>query len=367
MEKTEEILHKTIKRINQMTDNLESDKEKIKEQLDILIKIFQDVVNNSIFSPNESFEEILTENLRYLLVPFYQGEVLLLLQENREKNLSIVVRFYEEFFKVLQDYKFLDKTSVEQYNTLFNEIVEAENKGKENSNNYEKISQKQEKLSRPDMSKMTIEREAKIQEYKYKKSLLDKIALAEKKNEDYSRDFWIDYLNLSWKKMIENMKAIKMELESMSFLKNMKKEGKYQDFSAPVKQTGKMEVMKITPDNIKNLDPQNKLMQNLMFGNSNCNDCTNVENIIDNKLNYKDKVFRNPNPTTMTMDEFAELQMKTMEENQVKEQISSVKKAEEDELSDADEEVDARRKKEKRDWDDWKDLNEKGMGNKGGK
>ena len=54
MEKTEEILHKTIKRINQMTDNLESDKENIKEQLDILMKIFQDVVNNSIFSPNES-------------------------------------------------------------------------------------------------------------------------------------------------------------------------------------------------------------------------------------------------------------------------------------------------------------------------
>ena len=77
---------------------------------------------------------------------------------------------------------------------------------------------------------MTKSRDEKIKEYKLKKALIDAIKIAEKRNEDNSREYWVNYLSLSWKKVIENLRTIKMEFESLSFIKNMKDSGKYNDF-----------------------------------------------------------------------------------------------------------------------------------------
>lgn len=360
------------RKVLEMQDNLVTDKDQIIKQFDILADVMKEVASNCFFSPNETFEEILTENLRFLLTPFYQGELFMLLQENRDKNFKLVLQFYDEFFKILKNYKFVSKEEIDLYNFLYLEAISAETKGKENSDNYEKLldsERKKETKKIPDLTGISQDREAKIKEYKYKKSLLESIKLAEKRGEDESREYWTNYISLSWKKMLDNLRAIKMEFETLAFLGRMKESGKYNDFSKPqVNQVDKkMEMLKITPDNINKLNPDNKLLNSVIMGNPDCGDCTDINKLIDNKINTKEQVFRNPNPTTMTLDEFADKQIIMMQEQKIAEEQSKVRQKAEEDFSDNDEEIDDRRKKEKRAWDDWKDLNEKGAGNKMGK
>jgi hypothetical protein len=111
-------------------------------------------------------------------------------------------------------------------------------------------------------------------------------------------------------------------------------------------------------------DGQTKLLNSINFG---CGEgCSNMNSILDKRINYKEEIFRNPNQPTMTLDEFADKQIILMEQQKENEEISKKRQKEDEELSDQDEEVDDRRKKEKRMWDDWKDLHEKGSGNKMG-
>jgi len=367
-------LVKSIRYINEMQENCDYDEEKVKKQLNNLNLIFKDVTRQSLFSPNESFDEIHSENLKFLLIPFYQGELIFLLQdrEKREKNLKLVLQFYEEFFKILKNYEFIDKEQIDLYNSMYLEALSASSKGKENADQVDKLIEQEKKKETPkrhDLEMMSKDRETKIKEYKQKKELLERIKFAEKRNEDDTRDYWVDYLNMSWKKMLENLRSFKMEFESIAFFENMKKNGKYNDFSKPntSKQNKKLESLKITPENMKTLNSENKLLNNVMFGDDKCGPCTNINNVIENKLNFKDTVFRNRNPTTMTLDEFADKQIEYMAQGKEMEEQSKIRQQKEEDLSDADEEVDDRRKQEKRAWDDWRDLNQKGGGNKGGK
>ena len=79
--------------------------------------------------------------------------------------------------------------------------------------------------------------------------------------------------------------------------------------------------------------------------------------------NIRERVFRNRNPTEMTVEEFGELQKKRMEEEEKKHKEHEKNKSD----SDSDkEEVDDKKKKKAREWDDWKDDHPKGCGNRNG-
>lgn len=43
---------------------------------------------HSLFSPNESFKEINTEYLNFLILPYYMGDILGRLNTDRKKNLE---------------------------------------------------------------------------------------------------------------------------------------------------------------------------------------------------------------------------------------------------------------------------------------
>jgi len=91
---------------------------------------------------------------------------------------------------------------------------------------------------------------------------------------------------------------------------------------------------------------------------------TDITEKINAHLNVRDKVFVNRNMPTMTLDEFAEKQIVLMEEDKRKQKEfeEANKIAYEDE--DKDKVVDDKTRAD-REWDDWKDLHEKGSGNKG--
>jgi len=91
-----------------------------------------------------------------------------------------------------------------------------------------------------------------------------------------------------------------------------------------------------------------------------CHKCTVLNDQIDKKLHIRQDVFKPTNLPTLTLAEFAEREKARMEEQELK----SAEAAQNAEDEDSDNEEGANRKTYKaREWDDWKDLNDKGSGN----
>jgi hypothetical protein len=122
------------------------------------------------------------------------------------------------------------------------------------------------------------------------------------------------------------------------------------------------------------MDMSNPLLKNVKLTNIEQHKNEFIESIksfsIDDKINSqlhtKDKVFANTHQPTMSMDEFADMQMTRAAEHEQKS-----KEYQDSQIVDQyDEEKDFHvdiKKKEEREWDDWKDTVEKGSGNKGGR
>ena len=338
----------------------EEDWKKLLNELnDIKLKIYKE----KIFSDNEEFKDIKTEDIKFMLVAFYQSELIQKFMVNRKNILEFALKFYDEFYKLLQSYEYLSKEQVKKYKKLTHkDEEEGENKKKTPQQTFEEMSQN---------------RTEKIEMYKYKKNLSEKIKKIEKEDIekiDENREYWISYLNMSILKMFESIPMINMEIDALNHMEKMKKEPQ----SAPPKnpEHKKIETLTIkSPEDLLNLDPNNKLVKNLNFVTSfepNKFQFFNLGNglqTLDEQIlaqlpqNIREKVFRNRNPTEMTVEEFGEMQKKRMEEEEKKHKEHEKNKSD----SDSDkEEVDDKKKKKAREWDDWKDDHPKGSGNRNG-
>ncbi len=108
----------------------------------------------------------------------------------------------------------------------------------------------------------------------------------------------------------------------------------------------------------------NNIVQNYdtsKIKSSNINNCTILNDQIHNKLNVREQVFRPTNLPTLTLAEFADREKERMEEQELQAKQSQLNV--EDDDSD-NEEAGNRKTYKAREWDDWKDLNDKGSGNK---
>ncbi len=86
-----------------------------------------------------------------------------------------------------------------------------------------------------------------------------------------------------------------------------------------------------------------------------------LDSLIEKQLYIRDYVFRPSNPTTMTLDEFADKEKARMDEQKILEEEAKKNQPNSDS---EDEDVADFKTYKARAWDDWKDLNEKGSGNK---
>ena len=339
----------------------EEDWKKLLNELnDIKLKIYK----AKIFSDNEEFKDIKTEDIKFMLVAFYQSELIQKFMANRKNILEFALKFYDEFYNLLQTYEYLSKEQVKKYKKLTHKDEEEENKKKTPQQSFEEMSQS---------------RTEKIEMYKYKKNLSEKIKKIEKEDIDKideNREYWVSYLNLCIVKMFESIPMINMEIDAINHMEKMKKNPQEQPQNPKPSEHKKIETLTIkSPEDLLNLDPNNKLVKNLNFVTSfepNKFQFFNMGNgiqTLDEQIlaqlpeNIRERVFRNRNPTEMTVEEFGELQKKRMEEEEKKHKEHEKNKSD----SDSDkEEVDDKKKKKAREWDDWKDDHPKGSGNRNG-
>ena len=365
----EETLSKRIEKVRRKIEEYgekgydkkyEDDWKKLLNELnDIKLRIYKE----KIFSDNEEFKDIKTEDIKFMLVAFYQSELIQKFMVNRKNILEFALKFYDEFYKLLKSYDYLSKDQIKKYEKITYVPEEGQEPKKSPQQSFQEMSQN---------------RNEKIEMYKYKKNLSEKLKKIEKDYEklDDNREYWVDYLNINIVKMFENIPMIKMEIDAINHMEKMKKENPNKLPEDKNKEHKKIETLTIkSPEDLLKLDPNNKLVKNLNFVTSfepNSFQFFNLGNglqTLDEQIlaqlpeNIRERVFRNRNPTEMTIEEFGELQKKRMEEEEQKHKEHEKNKSD----SDSDkEEVDDKKKKKAREWDDWKDDHPKGSGNRNG-
>ena len=77
--------------------------------LEELRKLIVEIQKKSMFSPNEELSEIHTENLKLLMAPYYQADLLFRIMDNRAERVKLAHVFFIEYLRLLNHYGILDK------------------------------------------------------------------------------------------------------------------------------------------------------------------------------------------------------------------------------------------------------------------
>ena len=71
-----------------------------------------------MFSPNETIKEVATENLKLLMAPYYEADVLFRIMDKRAERVKLSNVFYIEYLRLLQHYGVLEKEQVQQFKRI---------------------------------------------------------------------------------------------------------------------------------------------------------------------------------------------------------------------------------------------------------
>lgn len=90
--------------------------------LTILKKIELSIKKLSLFSPNEEVDDILTENLKYMLLPFCNACISYQISANRKEKIIQAKKYFEMYLSLMAHYKILPK----EYNNYVKTIIDNE-------------------------------------------------------------------------------------------------------------------------------------------------------------------------------------------------------------------------------------------------
>jgi hypothetical protein len=160
-----EKLRRNLEVIDDKDISVKEKEEELAKMLDDLNEMLKGVAQAGKFSPNEEFKEIKTEDIKYLLIPYYQAEIIQKFMEKREVKLELTLKFYAEFYKILDSYNYLTKDRKEIYKKLTKKYDEEEDNNDSDKKSFDSTAN---------------ERDEKIKNYKYKKALSDKLKVKNK-------------------------------------------------------------------------------------------------------------------------------------------------------------------------------------------
>ena len=72
-------------------------------------QLVEDIKRESVFSANEGMEEIQTDHLKLMMVPYYEANVMFRCMTDRPKMVKDAHKQYLEYLKLMNHYKMLEK------------------------------------------------------------------------------------------------------------------------------------------------------------------------------------------------------------------------------------------------------------------
>eukprot|EP01080_Neovahlkampfia_damariscottae_P007515 gene7515-11839_t len=289
--------------------------DKLKDLLNKFLRIDASVQQMKLFSSNEELEDINTEDIKYITTPYFIGNTLLKIKGKfRIKQIKNSINYFETFIESCKNMKIIEKGDMEY---------------------FEKMNGKKKNMSE--------ERTEKIERFKNKKKIVDQVNAIKKKMKDNDDENLMEELEREYYTLLTNQ-FIKETIENLKFIKEEKDLLEYAEKNITEEQMHDMRQKK----NQKSNDPNDKIFQIPID--------TNV------KQKIMSEVFMNRNPYTVSLEEFAEEEMKKLRIQGEKEKQQQFIESQKIQPSDPDAETDEEILK-KREWDDWKDWHPKGMGN----
>lgn len=280
--------------------------ENIENSLRLADRIKDYIRGEGLFSKNELLEDVPTENIPLFLVPYYQACIILKITDldRRKTNLEFSECYIDEFLTYLDNYRLTPEEFIE----------------------------KRKSITAPT-------RDEKIMAFKAKKELENAINTLEGQSLDDHRDLYIKELELAAIQSLDHLDFIKLELQMLSM----------RDIPRPPPESYR-------PPQIVKIDQSNLHMIPSIISGS--------QDLAAIKNQLKADVFTQRNAPSMTIEEYGDWAYEEMKQRE-----KAVKKAADSQVeynSDDEEQQEEKRKKDSS-WDNWKDENEKGAGNRNGR
>lgn len=167
----------------------------------------------SIFSSNESLEDLNTSEIKYLSIDHYLAQLYAqLLKPSKKINLKKSIILNVRFLKDLNDYSLLDKPQATKFENLKDSPLDLHT-----LKDQTKITNRDEKITLFKKSKTLV---AKLQ---YLEKLEKNSEEYEKVDEDVVRELYLAQLELFSMKTIDNLKLLSQELELLEMLPSVPK------------------------------------------------------------------------------------------------------------------------------------------------
>ncbi|KAF2070111.1 hypothetical protein CYY_008574 [Polysphondylium violaceum] len=303
-----------------LCSNCEEYQDKVKQSIKYLFNASIQVSRQSVFSKNEELEDIRTDLLKYLLIPYYVAELYLKINDvDRVKHLKISKIKVMDFLNQCENLDLIDKEDLN--------IIHREGKA-------DPVNRREELINR---SKKTKEIKQKLEYIKQKREvILKKIGQDDEYeesetggDEEVDRDFSMLLIKDAIIKAIQLLESIEFELPMLIEIQSIK-------------------------DQHGGVLPPKAPPKSANIGN--------FQILPDGRRVMLDKVFRPSHILpSLTPQEAVEIEMRNggMVSGKGGAESSSKKDSEDEEEEDDDDE----KLKKKRDWDDYKDDNPKGWGN----
>jgi immunoglobulin-binding protein 1 len=163
---------------------------------------------NGMFSKNESHEEIATNNLRYLLLPFLLAQSTLKLSnvQDRKNVVDVAKIYYDDFLKRCEEYGLCERSTTA-------------------------VSKNQDIILRDEVQKLTQmaqQRNQKLQKYQQKKELKDqikqlKVAMdREDSDEDTKRNFYLKLIKSCVWETQDELSTLEQECEILEHIAKLR-------------------------------------------------------------------------------------------------------------------------------------------------
>ena len=101
--------HKLEKECIGYDNYVDNDDEHYLKTLEGLRVLVTNIQRQNIFSDNEELSEVDTDNIKLLMAPFYEADVLFRIMENRMERVQMSHVFYIEYLRLLNHYGVLEK------------------------------------------------------------------------------------------------------------------------------------------------------------------------------------------------------------------------------------------------------------------
>jgi len=114
--------HKLEKECVGYDDYINASEENFLKTLDGLKALVKEIQSESIFSSNEGLAEIATENVKLLMVPYYEAETLFRIMDKREERVKMSHSFYLDYLKLCNHYDLLEDLQKKAWKNLYNKF-----------------------------------------------------------------------------------------------------------------------------------------------------------------------------------------------------------------------------------------------------